>query len=237
MNDKQLPRVLILASSGVILSASVFGWMESQHSRDNTAAETSKEVLASRSATRTVSTQTQALAQPAAKAVDQGFPATRREEVVAQARASLANRDPMRPLGMSVTKFEPTKHRPVVASTAKFDKFERPPVPPPPPRGYGFSDGNSDSVTRSTIGWSAPAEVKKVEIPLSDQIRLVGLIDNKAIFTVPKSVAADLNLAHPSFTLSQGERVGSVVVESITKTSATVRDGKRISVKELQAIR
>ena len=243
MNDKQLPRVLILASAGVILFASMFSWMESWNHQEPSGTDANgRPEPAPLTAVQTAPVvqpaaplgQTSPLAvEPAVPVAEQPFPASRREDVVAQARASAIRRaDPMQPVftaSAQPARQDQTVNRQVHRGIAANNIG----IVPPPPKEWSFGMVSQ----AGGIIADPPVPEKQADIPLSDQIRLVGLIDNKAIFTVPKSVAAELNLAHPSFTLAKGERIGSVVVESVTRSSATVRDGRRVSVKELQPIR
>lgn len=74
-----------------------------------------------------------------------------------------------------------------------------------------------------------------LKVSFHDAVKLVGLVDGKAIFSLQKAYAREHNLP-TSFTLGAGQQYNGIKVESVSQTSATISDGKSICVKDLGPI-
>jgi hypothetical protein len=222
--DKSKARALMLAASGVLFGASAFGWWlhtmpPQQQPTTSSSAVASAPLPAIEQPTVAVVTR------PAAQAAEV-YPATTREEAVAAARASV-RQDPFSGLAASAPAH-------VVASRPAL----RHDFVPPPPEAKSIVPEPPDEwkrlhQTEGIIGCPPPpAEPARHDKLQVDDIRLVGLIDGKAIFRINRSVAADLNLPR-AFTIGKGDTFANLKVDSIERDSAVVRDGTNIATKEL----
>jgi hypothetical protein len=93
------------------------------------------------------------------------------------------------------------------------------PLPPPP-------DASAVEVPVQAYAPETPP------VPLPEAVRLVGVMDGKAIFTVPADVASRNNVT-TSFTLGPGQKYAGITVQDIKKHSVTICDGKSICIKSL----
>jgi len=93
------------------------------------------------------------------------------------------------------------------------------PLPPPPDPAAGDTEPQ-------------PIAREMPPVPLPQAIRLVGVMDGKAIFAVPSDVAYRNNVTS-SFTLGPGQKYAGITVQEIKPHSVTICDGKSICIKSL----
>lgn len=228
-------RVAILGLSGLMLAVSAGSW--SLHNQQNL----EREATAAAAKTELVALQATALESVASQTapVTVVTPASKRSDIVKVSRANAGRPDPMSSAGQR-------SHfvRPLIASSQDFShvyhrsqrKQQRSYgfVPPPPP-GYGtvyaanmMSAYQPPTVTYSTL----PVRHET----LAENCALIGIMDNKAIFRIAPSFARARSLPS-SFMIGKGETFETVELESVSKESATIRQGNVLSVKELGPIR
>lgn len=233
-------RVLMLAVSGVLFGASAFGWwVHSMPPQADTtaAAATTSAVGATREASLGEAARSGAESRPLTMAsvpisAPEVYLATTREEAERAARASV-RQDPF----SGITGGAPSATAsiaPVVASHVRESGF----VPPPPPivqdLPKGYERAQQEWGRQPVPPNETPVAVRREKLTNED-VRLVGLIDGKAIFRVNRDAAAELGLPR-TFTVGKGESFSNLKIENVEKDSATVRDGTTVATKELGPI-
>jgi hypothetical protein len=155
--------------------------------------------------------------------------ATSRAEAEAAARASIGRRDPMQQQAKSVVSEKRTKSASHVIATKPHKKhggFVLPPPPyapsivPPEYIGYGKSD----------LAVYVP-EVK----PLAQQLRLIGIMEGKAVLALPAGLSAKNDWPR-TITMSAGEKFDSIRILSVSNNTVTLQEGEDKSVKGLEPL-
>jgi hypothetical protein len=212
MSQQSRTRLIMLALSGFLFGATVYGWMDyaNRSARVANIENTSGGAAANAAGNGS-----------SANCAQQGqVPATTGLVAMAQAKQDAGRADPMQPFFVATNRSN---------SAYQYYAPIGPMVVPPPPDVYPSAPA------------VAPAAATKPEPgycdrPLHEVVKLVGLIDGKAIFCIPPAYARDKNLPY-AFSLSRGEQLYDLQLESVTSDSATLRDGKKICIKQLGPIR
>jgi hypothetical protein len=232
MSDIERKRVIMLAVSGLLLGATIFGWARYINStsggRDSSNAGLASQPSESAAGSRSVpnNAPTTVAVQPSSEAAADMVPASKPVEVGLVARHSAGRESPMAALDYG-SGYPPGRYRRYPEQVdGRAYRQAGVDVPLPPPPDPSVSNG----------GEARPYNPPQRPLPvLKDAIRLVGVIDGKAIFTVPSDVAAE-NGVTPSFTLGQGQKYAGITVQEIKTHSVTVSDGKSICTKELSTL-
>lgn len=244
-------RVLMLVASGVLFGASGFGWWV--HSMPRTpqgstsptwsAATSFPKVGATGAVSSNIGpsgaasvgeaarTGAESRAQGTALAMASSpisapevYLATKREDAERAARASI-RQDPFSSLAGAPT------------STVNTARMRNDYVPPPPDTRL-IDPPNAYSVPvrelppPPSMSAEVAAEAPRHDRLLLGDVRLVGVIDGKAIFRVNRDTASQLGLPR-AFTLGKGETFANLKVDTVNTDSATVRDGTSVATKEL----
>lgn len=235
MEDKSKSRVTMLALSGVLFITTGFGWAvyNGMHSADQKTAST----VGSNSATNNIATNN-AVALPTeqqAVIAKAAYPSTSMEDAIRAARASIST-NPTAPIGR-VAQYQPTtisvaeRKSPRHRGSNRMDDPAGYVPPPPDVSQFGVTPQIGYNNT-SYVEPAAPAVARKLGV---DDVRLVGLIDGKAIFRVNRSVAEELAVQR-NFTLGKGETFGDLKLDGVNSESATLRDGSKIATKVLDSV-
>lgn len=158
-------------------------------------------------------------------------PATSRAEAEATARASIGRSDPMQVQVKALSEKQSKMQRSAVIAAKPHKKHGGFVLPPPPyapsivPAGYvGYSNG------ASALGIYVP-EVK----PLAPQVRLIGIMEGKAVLSLPAGLSAKNDWPR-TITISAGEKFDSLRVLSISDNTVTLQEGEDKSVKGLEPL-
>lgn len=161
------------------------------------------------------------------------YRSTSMEEAIAAAKASV-NREPMQQITYAPVTARGT------APTAPIHKVRRyspsvGSIPPPP----NVSLMEPPTAHPANFYQEQPAtafsQERRHNKLTTEDFRLVGLIDGKAIFKLRGSRADELQLPR-SFTLGQGESFANIKLDRVTVESATVHDGNQLAVKSLEPV-
>lgn len=167
------------------------------------------------------------------------YRSTSMKDAIAAAKASI-RREPMQSLTQdSVT----TRASQVTAAVPKPRRYAARTVSVPPPPNMRFTDPPAPSAAsiynlQQTAGnYETEANYQRQEKHrlTSEDFRLVGLIDGKAIFKLRRNVAEELQLPR-SFTLGQGESFANIKLDQVTFETATIHDGNALAVKSLEPV-
>jgi hypothetical protein len=151
-------------------------------------------------------------------------PATTLDQAKADARQGAGEIDPMAPIGDA-----PVSLADRSGGGKKADpRFA---VPPPPVAMQLDQDGNPIS------SQAPPPAVAVMPQKVSESVRVVGLMDDKAIIVIPKSVCREHNLHRTVMTIGAGDQVGDMKVVAVTKDGVTVSEDGEKQTKRLNDVR
>lgn len=234
MEAKSKSRVTMLALSGVLFGVSAFGWMIHRGStpEEQQPAATPSQANLAPSTVQSPVAEVQATPTPTAVNV---YPSTRMEDAVREAHAML-RKDPMAPIHTDV----PAQSQRIAYAPTRRTYHRGGSYVPPPPEARLLDPpaANDPSLYGARNAYlPAPMEVtpQRPNKLSARDIRLVGLIDGKAIFKVNADVAKQLMLPS-AFTLGKGETFSNIRVDNVSTENATVHDGHHVATKALEAV-
>jgi hypothetical protein len=176
---------------------------------------------------------------------EEPFTPTSMADATRAARSEVGREDPMAP-PLAQQQSEDDRTRFIARAPRQGRSYYRQTVPPPPPGTTGLIEPpiSSPQAARDALGRypynngyeqaQTPAPMPKLLV--AAEMRLVGLVDDKAIFCLPKDTANRLNLP-TSVTMGPGTPWNGIKLVGISKESATLCDEKsRLYTKTLQSI-
>lgn len=171
------------------------------------------------------------------------YPATNPAEAKSTAKVAAGRIDPVEP----ITNYLPFPHLPIVqAGDAVLALVPPPPpvdkpmkpktineklVPPPPPM----------EAMPNTGGSIAGLPIDQLPVPpsrptIGDKVRVLGVLDDKAIIAFPKAMSAK-NKWPKTVTLGTGEQFESLTIVSITRDGITIEEDGERTLKPLSTIK
>jgi hypothetical protein len=242
VNLLQNKRAIMLAGAGLFFGATIFGWMQQMSERDRAGGHNQDQVSQPQLSTG------QGIEQPQSTAVGTGAltstgpdgirtvppvenvaqPVSRLPVVAAQARLHAGRSDPMSPASYNESTIGSRQ------SGGNADAYRQGgllTVPPPPEAGVPESMLPAPPDARTY-----ESRPKAKTVPLRESVRLVGLVDSKAIFMLPSDVAQAHGVMS-TFTLGRGQDYAGITLQKVTDHSVTISDGKSVCIKELASIR
>jgi hypothetical protein len=234
LNSKR-KRLVFLMAAGVLFGVTAFGWLQRISTNRTTSAEPAHPVAATvvqpAATTATQSALADTKAQPApgqnvqtATASSNGAAAAPLPE---SARTPNYDQQPIAPESQAYLR------RPLMRATRWSQARQGGSVlpPPPPEAAYEIAPEEQSPVPPPMV--LPPLPMKRLS--MTEAVTLVGLVDGKAIFSVPKGYAREQNISQ-AFTLGVGQRYNGIKVESVSDKSVTISDGKTICVKDIGPI-
>lgn len=228
MENKSRTTMLAISAALFIATAGGWAWHNSQSQPARLAAGDEPKVAVANAPAIEIPPQK---TEPTVSAVSTRgvYRSTSMEEAIAAAKASV-KREPMQPLthGSVTDRVSAPEHRAGRSSPSTVL------IPPPP----NVSLMEPPVARVASFYQEQPAtsypERRNNKLTTED-FRLVGLIDGKAIFKLRSSRADELLLPH-SFTLGQGESFANIKLDRVTVETATVHDGNQLAVKSLEPV-
>jgi hypothetical protein len=232
-------RVIMLAVSGLLFGATAFGWWvhESNKNLEPTEVAAINQPIVGASAQQIAAPAASDIAAEApviaAATASQVYPSTSMEDAVRAARTSI-KKDPTRPMNWGGSHAEQPERRFISRHSNNYGRSSNNYVPPPPntrlidPPPVGEPSGIA-------LGYPVAAPEAEPKRPTVDDVRLVGVIDGKAIFKVNRH-AADRFALPNSFTLGKGESFGNIKLQAVGKDDAILHDGSKVATKSLDPV-
>jgi len=162
--------------------------------------------------------------------------ATTRAEAEAAARASIGRKDPTEQQAKTVIseKLSKSSKSPAAKSViaTKPHKKRGGFVLPPPP--YAPSIVPPGYAGYNNSGPALAVYVPEVK-PLSEQVRLIGIMDGKAVLALPAGLSAKNDWPR-TITIEAGQKFDSIKIISVSDSTVTLQEGEDKSVKALEPL-